>query len=85
MNRLLFAFVVNELQHLVDDVAVIIESRHFVLSAQFSFLFQPVVEQIRTCRDDFQFLQSNILVAFGFIVGIDFLQSLVQCMTEMLQ
>ena len=78
MNRLLFAFVVNELQHLVDDVAVIIESRHFVLSAQFADAFEPVVEQSFACRHNFELLQRNVFVAFGYLFRVDALQCVVQ-------
>ena len=65
-------------QNLVYVSARIAEAWYLMLSAQFAFIFQPVIEYSFPGRNDFQGLQSDVFVSFGFIVGIDFLKFSVQ-------
>ena len=62
-----------QFEKLFNLFARIIQSRHFVLSAQFAAQFEPVVEESLPGQYDFQRLQGDILVAFGFVVAVEFL------------
>ena len=54
-----------------------------MLSSQFSFLCQPVMEQSLTRNDHFQWLQSNIFPSFGFIVRVNLFQCSVKYRGEL--
>ena len=54
-----------------------------MLSSQFSFLCQPVMEQSLTGYDHFQWLQSDIFPSFGFIVRVNLFQRSVKYRSEL--
>ena len=54
------------------------QSRHLVLSAQFSPLLQPVVEQSFAGFHNLKSLQGDILETLGLVVGVYLLQMLVE-------
>ena len=56
-----------------------------MLSTQFPAKLQPVVEEMLPCLDDLEVLQGDILITLGLVVGIDFLQTLVEQVREQLQ
>ena len=49
-----------------------------MLTAQFAVFLEPVVIQILAAFDNLQLLQGDILVALGLVVGIDFLEPLIE-------
>ena len=66
------------LHEFVDILSGVAEARYLVLSAEFSFAFEPFVEESWTCHDDLKRLQRDVLVALSFIVGVDGLQRAVE-------
>ena len=65
---------VVESQQRLDVIAVVAQPRDFVLPAEFAALFHPFVEEPGSCLYQFEFLQRDVLEAFGFVVAVDFLQ-----------
>ena len=58
---------------------------HLVLSAQLSTKFEPIVKQILACLDYFEVLQGYVLVSLSLVVAVDFLQTLVEQIAELLE
>ena len=65
-------------EHLFDILTRVAQAGNLVLAAQLAFLVEPVVEEAWACHDDFQRLQSQVVLAFGLVVGVDLLQRVVQ-------
>ena len=76
---MLFIVVVNQREHLLDDVAVVAQTRHFALSAEFSGRLEPAVEKPGRRVVDSQPVEEDITASLCLIVGVDCLQSLVEC------
>ena len=56
-----------------------------MLSAEFAFLSEPVVEDALPSLDEFEPLQGDVLVALGFVVGVETLQRLVEDRCEVFE
>ena len=69
-------------QHLFDEVAGVAQAGYLMLSAQFSLFAQPVVEEVGPGHDDFEAVEEDAFVAFGFVVGVYLLQGLVEYVGE---
>ena len=70
--------LVIQAEHFFDILTRIAQTGNLVLAAQLAFLVEPVVEEAGACHDDFQWLQSQVVLAFGLVVGVDLLQRVVQ-------
>lgn len=68
------AFGSVHLEQFVNIFPVVRQSRHLVLSAELALGFQPVVEEVRACLDDFESLERDVVVALGLVVGVDGLE-----------
>ena len=53
---------------LFDVVAAVAQTGNLVLSAELAFALEPVVEQVFACRNYFERLQGDVLVALCFVV-----------------
>ena len=82
LGTLLF---IVQAEHFFDILARIAQAGNLVLAAQLAFLVEPVVEEARACHDDFQRLQGQVILAFGLVVGVYFLQCLVEHFGELFQ
>ena len=71
------------LQHLINDVSVVGQSWHLVLSAELALRFEPVVEQPIPCHHHLEVLQGDVVETLCLIVGVDLLQTLVEHVGKM--
>ena len=53
-----------------------------MLSAEFAFALEPVVEESRSCGNDFELLEGQVFVALSLVVGVDLLEGLVENLRE---
>lgn len=56
------------LQHLINDVSVVGQSWHLVLSAELALRFEPVVEQALPCHHHLEVLQGDVVETLCLIV-----------------
>ena len=56
-----------------------------MLSAKFAAQFQPVIKEIRASLNDFKGLQRDVLITLGLVVAVDFLQTLVEQCSKLIQ
>lgn len=56
-----------------------------MLSAKLAFIVQPIMEQISAGNDYLQRLQSQVILPFGFIVGIHFFEGVIQYFGKFIQ
>ena len=61
-------------QDFFDEIAVIRQTRHFVLTAQLAFGAQPIVECTIGHYLDAEGQHGEVAEALGFVVGVDALQ-----------
>ena len=61
------------MEQLLHRITRVTQTRYLMLSAQLATQLQPIIEKSLTCLNDFQMLQSNILIAFSLVIAIDFL------------
>lgn len=61
----------------------IAQTRHFILSAKFSSLRHPVVEQIFPRNMNHRHFQRHIVIAFCFIIGINQFQRIIKNSAEL--
>ena len=54
------------------------KTRNLVLTAQFAFALEPFIEESWFGNDDFERLKGDVLMALGFIVGVDGLKRTVE-------
>ena len=74
----LFVFFMVHLQQFIHVLSGVAQSRHLMLSAELAFGFEPVVEEVGSCFDDFEILKRDVVRALGLVVGVDLLQFLVK-------
>ena len=56
-----------------------------MLSAKLDFIVQPIVEQISAGSDYLQRLQSQVILPFGFIVGVYLFKGVIQYFGKFIQ
>ena len=74
-----------ELQHLFHVFSCVAEARYLMLSAKLAFTVQPIVEQISAGKDYLQRLQSQVILPFGFIVGVYLFKGVIQYFGKFIQ
>lgn len=68
------------LQQLLNMLARVAESRHFILSTEFASLLHPHLKESWLGLYQFERLKSDILISLRLIVAVDFLKSSVECL-----
>ena len=73
------------LQNLFQILSLITQSWHFMLATEFSLCSQPFIENSFWKNANNGRPQCDVLMALGFVVTVQVLQSLIQFLSELLQ
>ena len=71
--------VVVEPQHVVDELAVVLQAWHFALSAELAGRCEPSVEEPLVCNGDGEWGEEYVACAFCLIVGVLLGEPSVEC------